>query len=169
MPLFSLSSLVENSITIGGEEIQVDGIQRVSPTNSRTITTHPVEQGFNISDAQHQMPVTVSFQAWITDHAQSVLSKRAYAELPNITGINLVEGHVKRQLEVLEIEANKGSLVTIKSKYAKYIDYYCISFNYEETTKSGILINISILEKQDSSDKNRTTSNFDTDTIGFWS
>ena len=169
MAIFSLSALIEKSITIGNETIPVDAISRVSQSSTTTVTQHPVEQGFNISDAQHQMPIAVTFQAWITDNAQSMFSTRAYAELPNITGISIVEGHVKKQLEKLEREKNNGGLVTIKTKYAKYTDYYCLSFDYEETTRSGILINISIMEKQDNADDNRATAFFDTDTIGFWS
>lgn len=169
MAIFSLSSLVSSTITIGVATIEVDGITQVSPKNSRTITQHPVEEGFNISDAQHQMPITVSFQAWITDNPQSILDERVFATLANSTGLNLVEGNVKKQLAKLEAEANKGSLVTVKTKYAKYKDYYCLDFSYKEDTKTGILINLSIMEKQDSSSDDRTTANFESDIIGLWS
>ena len=169
MPLFSLSGLIDQTITIGAEEIAVDGISEVASTNSRTITSHPVEEGFNISDAQHQLPVQVSFKAYITDNPQGILdATRSLASLANSTGLNLVEGNVKKQLQKLEAEANKGSLVTIKTKYAKYIDYYFVSFSYTETTRMGIEINISIMEKQDSSDQDRTTAYFSPD-IGLWS
>ena len=169
MAIFSLASLVSSTITIGGETIQVDGLQEVSPTNSRTITQHPVEEGFNISDAQHQLPISVTFKAWITDNAQNVLDDRVYATLANSTGLNLVEGNVKKQLAKLEAEANKGSLVTVKTKYAKYTDYYCVNFSYSESSKMGILISLSIMEKQDSSATNRATVNFASDKIGLWS
>jgi hypothetical protein len=167
--IFSLSGLIDQEITIGTATIAVDGITVVSPTNSRTVTSHPVEDGFNISDAQHQLPIQVSFKAWITDNPQSALDgERVLASLANSTGINLVEGNVKKQLQKLETEANKGSLVTVKTKFAKYTNYYCVSFNYQETTKKGIEINISIMEKQDSSDDERGTANFSPD-IGLWS
>lgn len=169
MAIFSLSSLVKNSIKIGNETIKVDGISDVTTTNSRTVTQHPVEQGFNISDAQHQNPIPMKFRAWITDNPQSILDDRVFATLANSTGLNLVEGNVKKQLEKLEIEANKGGLVTIKTKYSLYEEYYCLDFSYTETSSLGIQINISILEKQDNSEEQRTTANFKTDTIGLWS
>ena len=169
MAIFSLSSLIDQEITIGTTTIAVDGISEVSSTNSRVITSHPIEEKFNISDAQHQLPIQVSFKAWITDNPQSVLDgSRVKASLANSTGINLVEGYVKKQLQILELEANKGSLVTIKTKYAKYKDYYCVSFSYQENTTLGIQINISIMEKQDSSDKERGTAFFSPD-LGLWS
>jgi hypothetical protein len=180
MAIFSLSSLVSTTITIGTATIEVDGITTVSPINSRTITQHPIEEGFNISDAQHQMPVAVTFKAWITDNPQSVADMgRMFTSalsdniilstLANATGLNLVEGNVKKQLAKLEAEANKGGLVTVKTKYAKYDKYYCVNFSYEETTKMGILISLSILEKQDNSASNRTTVFFASDKIGLWS
>lgn len=167
--IFSLSGLIDQEITIGTATIAVDGLMEVSSTNSRMVTSHPIEDGFNISDAQHQLPIQTSFKAWITDTPQSVLdTSKMVATLANSTGLNLVEGNVKKQLQKLEDEANKGSLVTIKTKYAKYKDYYCVSFNYSETTKQGIEISISIMEKQDSSDKERGTANFSSD-LGTWS
>lgn len=169
MPIFSLSSLVSSSITIGNETIDVDGLAEVTPTNSRTITQHPVEQGFNISDAQHQMPISVTFKAWITDNPQSILSDRVFASIANSTGLNLVEGNVKKQLEKLEAEANKGGLVTVKTKYSIYEDFYCVSFSYTETSALGIQINLSILEKQDNAEQERTTAFFESDLIGLWS
>lgn len=168
MPIFSLSSLTSESIKIGEFEVEVDGIMEVTPTNSRTITQHPVEQGFNISDAQHQMPIMVSFKAWITDNPQSVIDSRVFANLANSTGLNLVEGHIKKQLSGLEITANSGQLITVKTKYALYEDFYCVSFSYTESSKLGILINFSIMEKQDNADEDRNTINFSSD-IGLWS
>jgi hypothetical protein len=168
MAIFSLSSLISSSITIGTDTIEVDGITAVTPTNSRTITQHPVEQGFNISDAQHQMPIAVTFQAWITDNPQSVVDSRVFASLANATGLNLVEGQVKKQLSKLENNANQGQLVTVKTKYAKYENYYCVNFSYSESSKMGILINISILEKQDNAEAIRATAFFSSD-IGAWS
>lgn len=168
MAIFSFSSLVQDSITIGNETIKIDGLTEVSPTNSRTITQHPVEQGFNKSDAQHQMPIAVTFRAWVTDNPQSILDNRVFATLANSTGLNLVEGNIKKQLEKLESEANKGSLVTIKTKYSLYEDFYCVSFSYTETSSLGIQINVSILEKQDNADEDRATAFFSPD-IGLWS
>jgi len=145
----------------------IDGIMEVSVNNSRTTTLHPVETGSNLSDAQHQMPIEVSFSAWITDTPQSVIDQRVYTSLPNATGLQLVESHTKMQLEKLEKAVNAGKLVTINTKYAEYNDYYLISFSYTETSSSGILINFSIREKQDNSDNDRTTANFSPD-IGIW-
>ncbi len=168
MPIFSLSSLISQELTIGQETVKLDGITEVTSTNTRTITQHPVEQGFNISDAQHQMPKQITFKAWITDNPQSVIDDRVFANLANITGLNLVEGQVKKQLEKLEREADKGELITVKTKYALYKDFYCVSFSYTEDSRLGILINFSIMEKQDNADQDRTTANFSPD-IGLWS
>lgn len=169
MPIFSLSSLTSDKITIGNETIQVDGIQEVTPTNSRTVTQHPVEQGFNISDAQHQMPISVAFKAWITDNPQSIIENRVFAALANLTGLNLVEGNIKKQIAKLEYEANKGGLVTVKTKYALYEDFFCLNFSYTESSSLGIVISLSLLEKQDNASDDRSTANFQSDIIGLWS
>ena len=168
MPLFSLSSLVPNELTIGNQSIRVDGITEVSTTNSRMITSHPVEQGYNISDAQHQLPIKTTFKIWITDHPQSVIDDRVFATLANSTGLNLVEGNVKKQLQKMEEEANKGGLVTVKTKYSIYKDFYCENFSWTETSAMGIKISVSIMEKQENSDETRTTANFSPD-LGLWS
>lgn len=168
MPIFSLSSIISEEIKIGNDTIKLDGITEVSSTNSRTITQHPTEDGYNISDAQHQMPIKASFQAWITDTPQSILDKRVYATLPNITGLSLVEGNIKKQLSKLEKAANDGELITLKTKYAIYSDFYIESFSYRETSKMAILINFSIMERQDNTDLSRETANFSQD-IGLWS
>lgn len=168
MPQFSLSNLVKKEIKIGNATIAVDGIVEVQATNSRMITQHPVEQGYNISDAQHQMPITVTLRAWITNHAQSLIDKRAYMNLPNITGLQLVESHVQNQLAQLEAEANNGGLVTVRTKNALYENYYCVSFDYTENSDNGILINMSLLEKQETG-TDRATINFKSDVIGLWS
>jgi hypothetical protein len=169
MPIFSLSSLVDSSLTIGTQTIALDGITEVSSSNSRMITQHPVEQGYNISDAQHFLPIKATFKAWITDNPQSTIDERVFANIQNSIGLNLIEGNVKKQLDKIEAEANKGGLVTVKTKYAKYEDFFCESFSYTESTQTGILINFSIIEKQDTADKARGTANFDTNKIGLWS
>lgn len=169
MPIFSLSGIISQELTIGDETIELDGITEVSSTNSRTITTHPVEEGYNISDAQHQNPIQVTFRAWVTDTPQSVLdTKRMMASIANFSGLNIVEGHVKKQLQKLEAEANKGGLVEVRTKYALYSDFYCVSFSYTEGTAKGIELNISLMEKQDSADDERGTANFSSD-LGLWS
>ncbi len=168
MAIFSLSSIVGESLTIGTQTIDLDGITEVSPTNSRMITQHPVEQGYNISDAQHFLPIKATFKAWITDNPQSTIDNRVFATIANTTGINLVEGNVKKQLAKLETEANKGGLITVKTKYAIYQDFYCESFSYTETTRMGIEINFSIMEKQDTEDEDRGTVNFSPN-LGLWS
>ena len=164
---FSLTPLTNPYIQLDNVFVLIDGIMEVSVNNSRTTTLHPVETGSNLSDAQHQMPIEVSFSAWITDTPQSVIDQRVYTSLPNATGLQLVESHTKIQLEKLEKAVNAGKLVTINTKYAEYNDYYLISFSYTETSSSGILINFSIREKQDNSDNDRTTANFSPD-IGIW-
>ena len=164
---FSLTPLTNPYIQLDNVFVLIDGIMEVSVNNSRTTTLHPVETGSNLSDAQHQMPIEVSFSAWITDTPQSVIDQRVYTSLPNATGLQLVESHTKIQLEKLEKAVNAGKLVTINTKYAEYEDYYLISFSYTETSSSGILINFSIREKQDNSDNDRTTANFSPD-IGIW-
>ena len=169
MAVFSLSSLVSESLTIGTQTIDLDGITEVNPTNARMITQHPVEQGYNISDAQHFLPIKATFKAWITDNPQSIIDNRVFATIANTTGINLVEGNVKKQLVKLETEANKGGLVTVKTKYAIYKDFYCESFTYLETSRMGIEITFSIMEKQDTQDENRGTAFFENQLIGLWS
>ena len=168
MPQFSLSGLISREITIGTATIPVDGIVEAQTSNTRTITQHPVEQGFNVSDAQHQMPIMVTLRAWITNHAQSIIDKRAYLNLPNITGLQLVESHVQRQLAALEEQANAGGLVTVRTKNSLYENYYCVAFDYTENDDNGILITMSIMEKQESG-QDRSTVNFKSDLIGLWS
>jgi hypothetical protein len=168
MPQFSLSGLVQREITIGNATIKVDGIVEAHPTNSRTVTQHPVEQGYNISDAQHQLPIMVTLRAWITNHAQSAIDRRGYMNLPNVAGLQLIESHVQNQLAKLEKEANDGGLVTVRTKNFLYQNYYCLAFDFTETDDNGILITMAIMERQDTSSE-RATVKFKTDTIGLWS
>lgn len=168
MAIFSLAGLISQSLQIGAIEIPLDGITDVTPTNSRLITQHPTDEGFNISDAQHQLPIKVVFKAWITDTPQSVLDSRIFASIANATGLELVEGQVKKELAKIEKMANLGLLITVKTKYALYKDFYLEDFRYTETPKKGIQINFSIMEKQENVDDDRTTANF-ADDLGLWS
>jgi hypothetical protein len=168
MPQFSLSGLVQREITIGNATIKVDGIVEAQATNSRTVTQHPVEQGYNISDAQHQLPVMVTLRAWITNHAQSAIDRRGYMSLPNATGLQLIESHVQNQLAKLENEANNGGLVTVRTKNFLYQNYYCLAFDFTENDDNGIFITMAIMERQDTSTE-RATAKFKIDTIGLWS
>ena len=164
---FSLSPLTSQFIQLGNIKVPVDGIMEVSHNNSFVNPLHPVETGSNISDAQHTMPIETSFTAWITDTPQSIIDKRAFLSLPNITGLQLVESHTKVQLEKIEKSAGKGNLVTVRTKYSLFEEYYLLSFSYTETSTSGLLINFTIRERQDDSDNNRTTANFSSD-LGLW-
>lgn len=168
MPQFSLSGLIQRTITIGNESIDVDGIVEAKMSNSRTITKRPIEKGFNVSDAQHQLPIQVTLRAWITNHAQSILDTRAYMNLANVTGLQLIESHVQKQLAKLETEANNGGLVTVRTKNALYENYYCPVFNYTENDDNGILITMALMEKQETG-QDRSTINFKSDLIGLWS
>lgn len=169
MPIFSLSGLISDKLFVGNESVKLDGLVKVSPTNSRIVTEHPVEQGYNISDAQHQLPIQMSFQAWVTDNPQSILDSRVFTNIANSTGLDLVEGNVKKQLAKIESELNRGGLITLKTKYALYEDFYCTSFTYDETSTSAIQLNFTILEKMDNSGDDRTTAFFESDIIGLWS
>lgn len=166
--MFSLAGLIDNVLIIGDEEIPLDGIVEVTPTNSRAVTSHPVEDGSTISDAIHQLPITMTFTAWVTDTAQSILDRRTYTNLANITGLDLLESHIIKQLKKLEKEANRGALVTLKTKYSKYTDYYLISFTYSESSRKGIAINFTIQERQVNNEDDRVTANFSSD-LGAWS
>lgn len=166
--IFSLLPTTSKFLKFDNVKIPLDGIVEVSTSNTRTTTIHPVETGSNITDAQHQQPIETSFTAWITDTPQSIIDERTLTNLPNVFGASLVESHTKVQLEKLEKSANQGKLITVKTKYAEYEDYYLIGFSYSESSKSGLLINFSIRERQDDSSTDRTTANFSSD-IGLWS
>jgi hypothetical protein len=166
--IFSLSPTTSPFIQLDNVRVLLDGITEVSVSNVRTTTLHPVETGSNITDAQHQQPIEMSFRAWITDTPQSLIDSRVFTNLPNVLGAQLVESHTKIQLEKLEKAVNQGKLATVKTKYAEYNDYYLTSFSYSETSNSGLLINFSIRERQDDSVEDRTTASFSPD-IGLWS
>ena len=169
MPIGSLAFLLDNAIIFDGVAVKVDGITGVSPANSKIVTQHPIEDGFNISDAQHYQPIQVSFQAWITDTPQSLFDSRVLTAASNSSGLNVSESHVKKQLETIEGYANTGALISVKTKYAQYEDYYLLSFSYTETSEQAILISFAIMELQTSADESRTTANFDNDVLGLWS
>jgi len=169
MPIGSLAFLVENAIIFDGVAISVDGITSVSPANSKIVTMHPIEDGFNISDAQHYQPIQMSFQAWISDTPQSAYDSRVLTAASNSSGLNVTESYTKRQLETIEGYANTGALISVKTKYAQYEDYYLLSFSYTETTEQALLISFAIMERQTSAEENRTTANFSNDVLGLWS
>lgn len=168
MPLISVSGFSSNTIeSESGVIVEFDGFLNVTPSHTNVIARRPIEDGFDLSDAVHNNPTTLSVEIIVTDTAQTVIDPRAATNIPNLTGTKLVQTHTKRQINRLKKISSTRETVDMKTKYDVYLGYFLENFGYTETDEEGLRISFNLVEKQTNAETD-DTSNTD-DSIGQWS
>jgi hypothetical protein len=169
MALISVSGFSKNEFISDKRKITVefDGYLNVNQVIPNIVTKRPVEAGFDLYDAVHNNPITLTVEIIITDTEQSVNDKRAISNRPYILGTKFVQTHTKKQLNRLKEISDKRETISFKTKYSTYKGYFLENFGYTETDEEGLRINFTLSEKR-TNEVQDATSNID-DSIGLWS
>jgi len=169
MALISISGFSSNEIESDdtGIIVKFDGFMSVQQTVPNIVTKRPVEDGFDLNDAVHNSPISLSVEIIVTDTAQTIIDSRAITNFPNILGAKFVQTYTKRQLNRLTEISNNRETISFKTKYGNYEGYFLENFSYTETDEEGLRISFGLSENRTNEGQD-TSANID-DSIGLWS
>ncbi len=169
MALISVSGFSKNEFVSdeSGITVEFDGYLNVNQVVPNIVTKRPVEAGFDLTDAIHNSPTTLTVEIIVTDTAQTVIDKRAISNIPNILGTKFIQTYTKKQLNRLKEISDSRETISFKTKYGTYSGYFLENFGYTETDEEGLRINFTLSENR-TNEVEDTTSKIDT-SIGLWS
>ena len=168
MGLISIGSIFSKELeTDEGSNIEFDGYLNVTPSVSNVVTRRPMEDGFDINDAVHNNPTSLSVEIIITDTGQSIIDPRSVASIGNVIGVQLFKNHTQRQLDNLEAASNNRTQIALTTKYKNYVGYLIENFSYSETDEQGLRISFTLVEARNDIAL-ETSDNID-ESIGLWS